>query len=135
VGDGPREQLVNLSLVNFVVLLESHDYLHISSAGIWLTKLTVASTNWHIYLAMFGVVNMYAAASGPELHKSVRCLTNLGWLSPPRCINCVVHASDGVDDKTIFCYLLPKQSRFPSCHQHLSLQSYLVNRTYPQRLG
>lgn len=69
---------MSLSLVNFVILLESDDYLHISSAGIWFTKLTVASTNWHIYLAMFGVVNIYAAASGPELYKSVRVLRSLG---------------------------------------------------------
>jgi hypothetical protein len=108
VGDGPEEQSVSLSLVNFVMLLGSYNYLHISSAGIWFTKLTVASTNWHIYLAMFGVVNIYAAASGPELHKSARALRNFGQLSPPGCINCIVHASDRVDDETVFCHFLPK---------------------------
>lgn len=33
----------------------------------WFTKLASASTNWHMYLAMAGVVNTYAAVSRPSL--------------------------------------------------------------------
>jgi hypothetical protein len=38
-----------------------------SLVGIWFTKLTAVSRNWHRYLAMEGVVKTYAAARDPIL--------------------------------------------------------------------